>query len=105
MLDAQSSPPKPGSVPGGAEDGGQIALTVLFYANSCDPGTAAEDQKVDFAVMGQDACYQNLYSTLAEFCSQDPTWTDYDPDYSLEGGVWAGSCAMWSMEGLPAPLG
>lgn len=101
IINAQhTAPPVGHSVSGGAEKGGEITLNVLFDVNSCDPGTSKADQKVDFAAIGQDTCYENLYTALAQICAQDSTWGDYDADYTLEGGSWARNCAIWSMSGL-----
>lgn len=72
---------------GGAEKGGKISLSILFDVNSCDPGTSTAHQKVDFATMGEDKCYQSLYEPMAIVCSQDSTWGDYDVNYTLEGGA------------------
>lgn len=101
IINAQHTAPVDGTVRGGAEKGGTIKLNILFDVNSCDPGTSTADQKFDFAAMGQDTCYQNLYTALANACAQDPTWKDYDADYTLDGGAWAGQCAIWSMSGSP----
>lgn len=101
IINAQHTAPSVGkTVSGGAEKGGEITLNILFDVNSCDPGTSTADQKVDFAAMGQDTCYENLYTALAQICAQDSTWRDYDANYTLEGGAWARNCAIWSMSGL-----
>ena len=34
--------------------------------------------------------------------AQDSTWRDYNPDYTLEGGVLLNDCGMFSLVGLPA---
>ena len=102
VLSSSTSSPAAGHVDNAAENGGFIALTVLFDAAYCDPGTSSEDQKLDFKAFGQDQCEQYLYQELAQFCAKDSTWGDYNPDYSLEGGVYGANCALWSMEGLPS---
>ena len=66
VLRSSNSPPKAGYVANAAENGGYIAISVLFDVDSCDAGTAAADQQLNFASYGQDQCYQYLYTTLAE---------------------------------------
>lgn len=102
ILNSGNTAPASGHVANAAENGGQIALSILFDVDSCDPGTSTPNQQVVFATMGQQTCEQNLYGVLAQVCAQDNTWGDYNPQYTLEGGVYAGSCALWSMSGLPA---
>ena len=68
VLSSSTSNPNPGRVDNGAEKGGFISYVVMFDVDSCDPGTAAENQKLDFKALGQDGCYQYLYTQLAQFC-------------------------------------
>ncbi|KAL9109640.1 MAG: hypothetical protein Q9227_005677 [Pyrenula ochraceoflavens] len=101
ILSSSNKSPKPGYVANAAEKGGYIALAVTLDVDSCDPGTAASNQQLDFGSWTQDKCYQYMYTTLAEACAKDPTWKDYDPKFTLEGGLYAASCVLWGMQGVP----
>jgi hypothetical protein len=101
VLSSTNPPPKDGFAANAAENGGYVALSVLFDVDSCDPGTSADDQKVDFGAMSPDDCFQYLYTTIKDFCAKDPSWQDYNKEFSVKGGTWAGKCALWSVSGLP----
>ena len=68
VLSSSDSPPKPGYIDDSAADGGYVAMTVQFEVDACDKGTAAADQKLDFATWSNEDCYQYLYTYLASFC-------------------------------------
>ena len=34
--------------------------------------------------------------------AQDPGWSAYNPDFTLEGGDFLNDCGLFSLEGLPA---
>lgn len=68
VLDSSSTAPAPGIQDDAAENGGSLSLAVLFDAAACDPGTADADQKVDFKALGRDTCYQNLYTSISQYC-------------------------------------
>ncbi|KAI9690172.1 MAG: Ankyrin-2 [Bathelium mastoideum] len=87
VLSATSSSPAAGSLPNAAEKGGFVSFAVVFDVYSCDPGTTNDDQKLDFKKMGQDQCYHYLYTSIATSCAKDDTWADYNPEYSVEGGM------------------
>ena len=99
VLDANSSPPNPGTVDGGAEDGGLLSMAVLFDVTYCDQGTSQDDQKVDFGSMSQEDCWNNFFTTLTQYCSEDSTWQDYKPPYTFFGGTYGYKCGMWSVSG------
>jgi hypothetical protein len=101
VLNSENSPPAQGFAANVAENGGYVSLGVLFDVGSCDPGTSVDDQKVDFGAMSLDECFQYLYTPIQEMCAKDSTWQDYNKDFSIEGGTWAGKCAIWSVSGLP----
>ncbi|KAL6714324.1 hypothetical protein ACLMJK_007747 [Lecanora helva] len=100
VLSATSDSPKPGTVAGAAEKGGMLSLTVQFDVAGCP--TDKSMSTIDFTKMSSDECVQNLYQTVSTDCSQDSTWGDYDPDYTLEGGVFLSDCGLWSMVGEPS---
>jgi hypothetical protein len=52
---------------------------------------------VDFAKLGYNECYSNLYTAISEVCAQGSTWADYNEQYTLEGGVFGNDCALWAM--------
>ena len=81
----------------GAQNGGDITFTVAFYDSSCDPGTPQERQTVDFKVMWQHKCYENLYSTIAFSCAISPGGPGYDKEFTVLGGTWGSGCALWSL--------
>lgn len=118
VLSASDTAPPSVFIPGAAENGGYVALNVLFDVDSCDPGTSSDNQKLDFGTWTVDSCFPYLYTNLAETCkfkesqtqrilthmtpgAKDSTWSDYDPQRNLEGGIYGASCALWSISGLP----
>lgn len=101
VLDSKSSPPSPGYVADAAENVGYVAFPVDFDVDSCDSGTSAADQRVDVGAMSSDECVEYLYTAVAGVCAKDSSWKDYNADFSVEGGTWAGKCAIWSVSGLP----
>lgn len=68
ILDGNDSPPKPGSIPNAAENGGSLALSVLFDVDSCAPGTSVQNQKLDFTQMSQEQCEQDLFTAISTEC-------------------------------------
>ena len=68
VLSASGTAPEPGYVAGAAENGGYVAITVLFDVDSCDPDTSSANQQLDFGTWTLDNCYQYLYGPLAEAC-------------------------------------
>jgi hypothetical protein len=54
-------------------------------------------QEINFAKLGYDECYMNLYTAISEVCAQDSTWGDYNKDYTIEGGVYGADCGIWAM--------
>ena len=68
VLDSKGGEPKAGTQPNAAEKGGTLALSVVFDADSCGPGTAAQDQKIDFKALGQDQCFDALYTSISQYC-------------------------------------
>ena len=68
VLSASEPAPNPSYIIGAAQNGGYVALTVEFDIDSCDPGTPAASQKLDFGTWTQDNCYLYMYTSLAEVC-------------------------------------
>lgn len=68
VLSKTGTAPKPGYVPGAAENGGYIAMSVLFDVDSCAPGTSAQDQKFDFGSMTEEDCHTYVYSNIETYC-------------------------------------
>ncbi|KAJ6575634.1 hypothetical protein DFH09DRAFT_377455, partial [Mycena vulgaris] len=97
VLTADSGGPAPGIVKGAAENNGDLALTVLYDASACP--TDKSTSTLDFTKFGAQSCFNNFYTTLAQFCGQDSTWGSYNPDYTLEGGIYRSDCGLWSMAG------
>lgn len=96
LTPSSTAPGKAGIVSGGAENGGDIAISVLYWPQACDSGSSS----VDFGSMSLDTCFQNFYPTIDQFCGQDSTWGQaFNPDAQLEGGMWGTGCAMWSIYG------
>lgn len=95
ILTAADSNTKPYTEAGVAEDQTAITLTVLFAVQACP--TDQSMQQVDFKSIGQDECYSNMYTYISGVCSQDKTWSNYNPDFTLEGGVFENDCAIWSI--------
>lgn len=97
-LSEGSSSPAPYLVTGAAEGGGDLALTVLFYKESCplDGSTST----LDFSSLDTAECQMNFYGMIDTMCLQDTSWgTEFNADYTLEGGTFANDCGLFSMYG------
>ena len=97
VLSDSTANPAPGVQKGTAENGGQMSLTVMYYKNSCPEDHSSST--LDFSAMGVETCFQNLYTALEAHCSQDSTWQAYDPQWTFQGGVFGGSCGLFSIAG------
>lgn len=90
---------KVGTAPG-AQNGGNIALTVLFdsdFTLNC-----AGASSIDFVAMGQSACEQ-AFNGIAQECEYGSTsWPGYDASYPSFGGVAGAECGLWSVYGQSA---
>ena len=89
--------PAPDILKGKAENGGQMSLTVMYFKDSCPQDKSRSE--LDFAALGVDVCFQNLFTALQTGCEQDSTWDNYDPDWTFEGGVFGGDCGLFSISG------
>lgn len=94
VLSATSTTVNPLTVKGVAENGASMTYTILYDVNYCPSDKSVTT--VDFGAMGESTCFTNLYTALAT-CAQDSTWTNYNPQYTLEGGVYGYNCALWSL--------
>ncbi len=99
VLSADHTFPKPFVVPGVAENNHDLALQVLFDVSACP--TDKSSSTVDFSKLSIQLCQADLFSALSEVCAQDSTWKDYNPQYTLEGGLFGADCALWSMRAQP----
>jgi hypothetical protein len=95
VLTATDSDTKPYTEAGVAENNSAMTLTVIFAVQACP--TDQSMKQVDFKSLGQAECYSNMYTSISEVCAQDKTWSDYNPNFTLEGGVFENDCAMWSI--------
>lgn len=121
VLSADSDSPKPGIVAGAAEKNRQLALTVEFDVDGCPADKSSST--VDFTKMSADECLQSFFTAISEACmcpppspyehslkrkltiiflgAQDSTWSNYDPNFTLEGGVFLNDCGLFGMTGEP----
>lgn len=95
VLSASGASVNAYTVKGVAENNAAMSLDVLFDISSCP--TNKVNSTVDFKSLGLDECFANFYTTLADVCEQDHTWEDYNPDFTMEGGVFANDCGLWSI--------
>ena len=68
ILDGNASPPKTGIIANAAENGGSLAISVLFDVDSCAPGTPSQKQKLDFTQITQEQCEQDLFTAISTYC-------------------------------------
>jgi hypothetical protein len=85
----------PYTKPGAAENNAAMSLTVIYDVEACPEDMSMTT--VDFTAMGQDNCYANMYTAIAQVCAQDATWAEYNADFTLEGGVFENDCALWGL--------
>lgn len=95
ILAKDGGSPKAGVEPGAAEGGADMALAVVFREEACPEDHSISE--VDFGKLGPEGCFDLLYTQLEQACSQDSTWADYDPEWTFQGGVWAGQCGMFGI--------
>jgi hypothetical protein len=95
VLSAQSSDVKPYTQAGVAENKAAMTLSVMFAVQACP--TDKSKTTVDFKALGKDECFTNMYTAISSMCAQDKTWTKYNADFSLEGGVYENDCGVWSI--------
>ena len=98
VLNSGNTNVNPGIVPG-AEDGGNIALDVLYDGDYCL--NTETPNEIDFGQMGQEGCEQ-AFGGINTACGEDPTWSGYNADNSGFGGVAGQLCGLWSVYGQPA---
>ena len=97
VLSADGPNPKAATLVGEAENGADMSLVVMYDEASCPQDQSSST--LDIAAMGVDACFENLYTNLEAYCSQDPGWGNYDPEWTFEGGVAGNLCGLWSING------
>lgn len=87
----------PYSLKDAAEDGGAVALTVLYFKQSCP-----QDESTDvFEFSGnEEKCVENFYDMLEMACTMDSTWNDYNEDYTMLGGVYGADCGLFAISGV-----
>ena len=95
VLTAKSTNTRPYIQEGGAENKKAILLIVLYDVVACP--TDKSKSTLDFKVLGQDACVKNFVDYISQICAQDSTWTAFNPDFTLQGGVIRNDCAIWSL--------
>ncbi len=66
LLDGKATAPKPYTVPGAAQNNGDLVLSVLFDLSGCPPDKSAS--VLDFTKMSPKDCFDNFYTTLSETC-------------------------------------
>lgn len=84
-------------VHGAAENNSDIALSVLFDVSACPEDKSLST--LDFSKLGQQGCQMDLFTAISVMCAQDSSWSDYNPQYTLEGGVFASDCGLWAITG------
>jgi len=97
VLKEDGAAPAPGIVPDAAENGGSLALAVVYFKGSCPTDKTAE---LDFGKLGEEGCFNYFYEMgPGRFCSMDKTWNNYDPEHTIFGGVIGYDCGMFSVSG------
>ncbi|MCJ1371368.1 hypothetical protein MMC20_002583 [Loxospora ochrophaea] len=95
VLSSSTANPAPDVEAGAAEGGADMVLTAMYDETSCPQDKS--NSTLDFGTMGLDACFGLLFTALSEECAEDSTWTDYNPDWTLEGGVYADACGLFTI--------
>ncbi|KAL9089636.1 MAG: hypothetical protein Q9165_005668 [Trypethelium subeluteriae] len=100
VLNPTAAPPQPAIVGNGAaENNGHLAVAVIYDNSSCPQD--GSNGELDFAGLGQEECEADLFEAINAMCAQDPSWPSYNPDFTLEGGVYLADCGLWSLTGQP----
>ena len=69
-LTEDSTYVKPYIVDDAAEEGGKLALSILFDIDSCPLDKSISE--LDFTALSQEKCQQNLVDTLSQVCTWRP---------------------------------
>ncbi|KAF4622765.1 hypothetical protein G7Y89_g14260 [Cudoniella acicularis] len=93
VLTASDTTIKPYMQTGVAENKGSMTLTVMFDVDACPSDGSMTT--LDFAKLGLNECFQDMYTAFSLSCVQDSTWTNYNPDFTLEGGAFESDCGLW----------
>ena len=67
ILGAGSDAPAPATIPGAAENNGQLALTVQFDIAGCPADKSSST--VDFTKMNSQECQQNFFTSISVVCA------------------------------------
>ena len=97
VLSDSSGTVKPGEVVGQAENDSTMVLTVMYDVSSCPHDKS--NSTLDLSTMGLDACYEFLFTVFDQECAQDSTWHDYNPNWTIEGGVFSTGCGLFALLG------
>lgn len=95
VLSAHSDPVNPYAVIGVAENNSDMTLSILFDIDGCPTNESVS--MIDFQSLGLQACWTNFFYFFSIMCAQDSTWTDYNPQFTIEGGVFLNDCGVWSL--------
>jgi hypothetical protein len=67
-----------------------MAIAVLFDVSACPADKSRTN--LDFKALGQQTCVADLFKAISEVCGEDSTWINYNPQFTIEGGVFASDC-------------
>ena len=97
ILNAQSQPIAPDLTAGAAENGETMVISLAFDVSACP--AAGSKTSIDFNALGQEACVADLWTAISEVCEEDSTWQGYNPDVTIQGGVFGSDCGIWALYG------
>ncbi|KAF4632520.1 hypothetical protein G7Y89_g5607 [Cudoniella acicularis] len=100
VLRSGNSGPEPYIVHQAGENGTDLILSVLYDEAACP--TDHSNTTLDFSTFTSAACNFNFIYPFTLECVQDSTWGDYNANYTLMGGVFMDSCALWVVQGVVA---
>ena len=98
VLSDGTGAPKPATEAKVAEGGADMVLTVIYDVSSCPQDHS--NSTLDFGALGVDACFNHLFNAVSEACVEDRSWIHYDPQWTLDGGIYAVSCGLFALNGV-----
>lgn len=71
-----------------------MLLSIRFDITACDKNQ--ESSVLELKKLGLEQCKSN-FRQIEVVCAQDKGWARFDPEFTLEGGVYGRDCAIWSL--------
>ncbi|KAF5024513.1 hypothetical protein F66182_3453 [Fusarium sp. NRRL 66182] len=89
--------PSPMVVPGVAENGASMVLSIMYHKPGCPEDKSMSENY--FGNMKLEDCMTFLSQSISVTCAIGESWANYNKDFQVMGGVLAKDCVMWTVYG------